>query len=233
MRKIPDLHSRRLQHFLRNYIEHILKGVELADQDPESLLVFSGGQTRREAGPRSEAQSYWMVANHFRWWWRTNVSLRATTEEYARDSYENFLFSICRFIECTGNPCPDKVTVVSWTFKKERFDLHRDAIRFPSMSARYDFKGVNNPVDLNGAIESEIDNARDPFNKDPYGSGDNPHTYAVKGNTRTVNLRVKRQERNPFNRVAPYELSCPALTGLLQYPSQHRGTQVYSGSLPW
>lgn len=48
------------------YVEHIRKGVELADNDKKALLVFSGGQTRYEAGPRSEAQSYWMIANHFK-----------------------------------------------------------------------------------------------------------------------------------------------------------------------
>jgi hypothetical protein len=42
------------------YIEHIRFGVELAASQPNSLLVFSGGQTRREAGPKSEAKSYWL-----------------------------------------------------------------------------------------------------------------------------------------------------------------------------
>lgn len=58
------------------YIEHIRYGVDLAEQDREALLVFSGGQTRFEAGPRSEAQSYWCIADHFNWWWKTNVRLR-------------------------------------------------------------------------------------------------------------------------------------------------------------
>ena len=84
------------------YIEHIRKSVDIADQDPKSLLVFSGGQTRPQAGPRSEAQSYWTIADHFGWWRKTNVKLRATTEEFARDSYENLLFGICRFFEAVG-----------------------------------------------------------------------------------------------------------------------------------
>ena len=50
------------------YIEHIRHGVKLAENDRKALLVFSGGQTRLEAGPRSEAQSYWMIAHHFHWW---------------------------------------------------------------------------------------------------------------------------------------------------------------------
>ena len=214
------------------YIEHIRKGVELAVAETRSLLVFSGGQTRREAGPRSEALSYWMIANHFHWWWRTNVSLRATTEEYARDSFENLLFGICRFFECAGKP-PQEVTVVSWAFKKERFDLHRQAIQFPPN--RFHFVGVNDPIDLTGAKEAETDNAKDPFEKDPYATGKNPHTYTRKGNTVTVNLKSKREERNPMNRTPPYALSYPDLKGLLEYSDTqpYPGTQQNLGQLPW
>jgi len=103
------------------YIEHIRRGVELANEDKKALLVFSGGQTRLEAGPKSEAQSYWMIANHhFRWWARTNVMLRSTTEEFARDSLENLVFGICRFRECVRR-IPAIVRVVSWEFKRKRF----------------------------------------------------------------------------------------------------------------
>lgn len=56
---------------------------------------------------------------------------RAHSEEYARDSYENVLFSLCRFFEITGR-YPEKVTVIGFAFKEKRFkDLHRKAVRFP------------------------------------------------------------------------------------------------------
>lgn len=55
-----------------------------------------------------------------------------TTEEFARDSYENLLFSICRFHEYTGN-YPRNITVVSFEFKRKRFiEFHRYALKFPS-----------------------------------------------------------------------------------------------------
>ena len=38
-------------------------------------------------------------------------------EEFARDSYENVLFSIARFKELTGHP-PRNVTVVGYEFKR-------------------------------------------------------------------------------------------------------------------
>lgn len=237
-----DDDSWHLQSFQKGeapfYIEHIRKGVELADRDSNSLLVFSGGQTRYEAGPRSEAQSYWMLANHFRWWWRTNVSLRATTEEFARDSFENLVFGICRFFECVWRldeqgramqKFPDTVTVVSWAFKERRFDLHRSAIRFPE-SPRFSFEGVNNPMDLAGAIKSEQDNALGPFGVDQYGTGAKEYEYTRPDGKRVVvNLGQKRQDRNPMNRKAPYLLTCPKVKGLLE----HVGPDLYEGELPW
>ena len=50
-----------LQDFQRGegacYVEHIRRGVEIAAGNASALLIFSGGQTRAEAGPRSEAES--------------------------------------------------------------------------------------------------------------------------------------------------------------------------------
>jgi len=56
---------------------------------------------------------------------------RVVSEEFARDSYENLLFSLCRFFEITGR-YPEKVTVIGFGFKERRFtELHRKAVRFP------------------------------------------------------------------------------------------------------
>lgn len=56
---------------------------------------------------------------------------RVVSEEFARDSYENVLFSLCRFYEMTGR-YPEKVTIIGFGFKERRFtDLHRKAVRFP------------------------------------------------------------------------------------------------------
>jgi len=193
------------------YIEHIYEGVRLTAEDREALLVFSGGQTRTEAGPRSEALSYWMVAKHFAWWHRASVELRATTEEYAKDSFENVIFGICRFFECVGR-WPEKIIVVSWAFKERRFAMHREAIRFPKDC--FEFFGANNPIDLVGAEKGEA-NAITSFGKDPYGAG--------------KVLAGKREERNPFQRTHPYMQSCSRLADLLRY----KGPTLYNGGLPW
>lgn len=49
------------------FIAHIKEGVKLAAEDESALLLFSGGETRDKAGPRSEAQSYWTVAEAKGW----------------------------------------------------------------------------------------------------------------------------------------------------------------------
>jgi hypothetical protein len=50
-----------------SFVDHIRRGVETAAADPDSLLLFSGGVTRRDAGPRSEGQTYWLVADAAQW----------------------------------------------------------------------------------------------------------------------------------------------------------------------
>ncbi|XP_020595303.1 uncharacterized protein LOC110035412, partial [Phalaenopsis equestris] len=49
------------------FVAHIKEGVEIAAQDESALLLFSGGETRKDAGPRGEAQSYWGVAEAEGW----------------------------------------------------------------------------------------------------------------------------------------------------------------------
>ena len=108
---------------------HITKGAEIAKKDDSSVLIFSGGQTRRDVGPLSEAASYYYVAQERKW--IKPITKRVFLEEYARDSFENLLFSICRFKEAVGS-YPSKITVIGFDFKSKRFtELHREAVGFP------------------------------------------------------------------------------------------------------
>lgn len=178
----------------RKYIEHIRRGVAEAAADPDALLLFSGGPTRREAGPRSEALSYWLVAEHYGWFGHTAVRERTYLEDFARDSFENLLFGICRFREVAG-VLPEQVSVVSWEFKRQRFeDLHRDAIAWPRERFRY--VGANDPDAIGQALEAE-QRAREKYRLDPYSNG--------------PEFRAKKDERNPFRRQNGYALSCPEM----------------------
>jgi len=194
-----------------SYVEHIRAGVLAAAADPEALLIFSGGCSRPEAGPWSEAQSYYWIADHLGWFGQPEVRDRAITEEFARDSYENLLYSICRTKEYAGS-YPQHITFVSWAFKRERFDLHRQSILWPPSCFTY--LGPNNPPGIDQAIEAETRNRAD-YVVDPYSS--------------SPAFRAKRESRNPLRRIPGYAQSCPELAQLMA----HNGPEWYSGDVPW
>ncbi|CAG8656283.1 1296_t:CDS:2, partial [Acaulospora morrowiae] len=161
---------------VKTFIEHIRKGVELVIDNKEALLIFSGGQTRPSAGPRSEAQSYWEIACSLDVFPKDHSNI--ITEEYARDSYENLAFSICRFHEFTGH-YPRNITVVGFQFKQRRFiELHRAALKFPI--ERFNYVGI----DLDDKVL--FDKAFYQFQEDLYGCHGK--------------LRQKKLHRNPFRR---------------------------------
>jgi hypothetical protein len=193
------------------YVEHIRAGVAEAASDEGALLVFAGGCSRADAGPRSEGASYWAVAEAKGWFGHAGVRERTITEEFSRDSYENLLYSICRGKEYRGS-YPDFVTFVSWEFKRERFDLHRRGIGWPL--ERFSYLGVNNPEALEQASRAEAA-TRAGYERDPY-SG-------------SAEFRAKKEARNPFRRRHGYSESCQELRELMEYG----GPDWFVGRLPW
>jgi hypothetical protein len=168
----------------RLYIEHIKEAIRLSTADPASVLIFSGGQTRAPVGQLSEAQSYYKAALMLQ-----PDLVRAEVEEYARDSFENLAFSLCRFMVLYGR-WPERVTVVGFPFKGPRFtNLHWATIN-QHMTIVPSFQYID--VYLAGVPQDHlIDDAYPLFEKDPY------------GDTSEV-LRSKREARDPFHRSHPY-----------------------------
>lgn len=203
------------------YIEHIRRGVLHAARDPEALLVFSGSRTRLESGRWSEAASYFQVARKACFWMpapftalRRSIAQRTATEEYARDSFENLLFSLCRFRQLAG-AYPRRITVVGWAFKGPRFELHRKALRLPP-TFRYD--GFNDPLDLEHARAGER-LVLEAFRRSPYGL--------------EPAIMRKREERNPFRLEHNYG-TCPGLAGFFRFIAQPVGPETeFPGRLPW
>ncbi|MCX8057584.1 MAG: hypothetical protein N3F03_08250 [Ignavibacteria bacterium] len=192
------------------YIEHIKVGCEIARSDENSFLIFTGGQSRKEAYFRSEAQMYWEIANHLGYL-DEDLKSRTTTEEFSRDSFENLLFPICRFREYLGY-YPEHITMVTFKFKEVRFHLHRKALRIPESMVT--FVGPNNPDDVELARKGEA-KAIELMKNDPYCCNDE--------------LLEKKNQRNPWKRQHGYTISCPELKELLEY----RGRKIFNGKLPW
>jgi hypothetical protein len=140
---------------------------------------------------------------------------RTYLEEHARDSFENMLFSICRFKELTKQ-YPKRISVVGFDFKAQRFiDIHRHAINFPESNFSYVGVKTIGKFDHQRAVNGELEVLRS-FGNDIYGCSD-------------PGLSTKREKRNPFKRTIPYELSCPELKGLFNWC----GPDLYSDPLPW
>lgn len=196
------------------FIEHVRAGVELAALDRQSLLIFSGGQTRN---PHilSEAQSYCQLATSFNFWGHPTVQSRMTTEEFSRDSYDNLLFCIARFYECTGS-FPQKITMISWTFKRKRFHHHAETISWPL--EKLSFVGIGTPDDLQNALASEARTLFE-FKNDQTGYGTNGSS-----------LGKKKAARNPFRRQHGYHRSCPSLIPLLDWTE---ATSFPKEEVPW
>lgn len=216
-----DVHSWSLLEYQKktpgqthSFLEHIQLGVREAAADEKSILLFSGGQTRREAGPRAESMGYWMVAEASDWFGhRQDVRERAFTEEHSRDSLENVMFSLCRFHELTGN-FPEKITIISYEFKEKRFmDIHRNAIGWPQNRMTF----VGTPTLDPKAISGE-EHVRSLFEKDPYG---------CRGE-----LAKKRVSRDPFGNGGYHADRCPAMRPLLDMVGCQT-THARMEGLPW
>ncbi len=169
------------------------------------------GQTHVNCGPVSEGLSYWN-------WARVNLlkdfdilksPLKFTTEEFARDSFENLLFSICRFRELTGR-IPSKITVFGFSFKRDRFEkLHLKAIGFPSERFQYRVPSEDefSEEKLEECRKGEFKNAYSLFENDLFGCVNSV-------------LVEKRLSRDPFKRlhgIYGYPHVCPELRHPLEF----------------
>ncbi|CAM9930526.1 unnamed protein product, partial [Choristocarpus tenellus] len=121
-----------------------------------------------------------------------------------------------RFKEVTGR-YPLHITVVDYDFKRKRFEtVHRKALRISS--SNFEYLGIHpgGLFDGDAAETGELENSLKPFRIDPYGC----HSEV---------LQSKREERNPYRRTPPYQISCPEMRPLLEWC----GPEFYSGEVPW
>lgn len=182
------------------FLEHLDIALKELEKNFHAYLIISGGETKKEAGPISEAFSYYAIIEKQV---REEIGFdRVTTENYARDSFENVIFLICRFYEVFKR-YPEYITIIGFEFKRERFlNLHlSQALRFPRDRVYY----IGNSPNPNHLTKEEKDkyfedlrsseyrNAVQEFRKDWYGVQDV--------------LMSKKEKRNPYSRLHGYTMS--------------------------
>lgn len=107
----------------KTFRTHLQAGLSVLHQDPFALLVLSGSKTRKEVDI-SEGRSYLDLAIDNDFWGivhpQSDMRGRILLEEQAMDSMANLTFSLLMFWKTTKQ-WPDKITIISHEFKKERF----------------------------------------------------------------------------------------------------------------
>lgn len=120
---------------------HGIAAADLAIKSNATTLLVSGGCTRPDlyetgvtiseaTGMKAFMQESGALGNN----------LPVVTEDWARDSFENCLFSMFAACHATGH-YPERLTVVSWRFKANRILLVGNALAIPN----FEFVGVENP----------------------------------------------------------------------------------------
>lgn len=230
---------------------HISSAINISRNDMKSILLFSGGETRLDAGPISEGLSYYIFSKRSGWI-GGSLEGRVYVEEYARDSFENLLFSLCRFREITGQ-YPERVTIVGFDFKQHRYEtLHREAVDFPVDLFTYvGLRPASADFDHEAAAAGELKTVT-AFQQNMYGCDAAPQSAVaikpslrgahfpqrgVKNNSEPSSSEIvaKRRARNPYQRSVPYELSCPEMAPLLRWcgPGLFNDDPFRRSSLPW
>lgn len=134
--------------------EHLKISFEALRSGDCDVLIISGGYTK-EKTEKSEARGMldwaWdmsekgqlgsVTINDIRTW---IASKKIVLEEFARDSFENILFSVCRFFQLNGK-IPASICVCSMRSKEDRFRTICNELGFSDFS--YKGKGEENKGD--------------------------------------------------------------------------------------
>lgn len=177
------------------FVKHIQAGLEALRTNHNSILVFSGGQTKPKRTDLTEAGTYveFVIANlphefheHLH---------HIFVEGFATDSFQNILFSLLsypKFVqECYNHSVgmlpvstvvqpeiplsPRHLIVVGHEFKRARFEeLHLPALRYPTDSSRFTYIGIDPPFDEEKMQEIKDGDAKRGYGAwraDTYGTG--------------------------------------------------------------
>ncbi|KAL2048836.1 hypothetical protein ABVK25_010894 [Lepraria finkii] len=127
--------SRAIEPFQKGeiptFIEHIKAGLTVLEEQPDSMLIFSGGATKRDRTSLSEGVSYLNLSHTLLPSPSPSVSVhhRIAAETHAVDSHQNLLFSILHFHHQLSH-YPNHITLISHAFKRARFP-QSPRLRYP------------------------------------------------------------------------------------------------------
>lgn len=147
-----------------------------------TILIFSGGATKQNLTPLSEARSYYHAAlaeelaqGHIGGGRAQQLYSkgRILLEEHATDSLQNLLFSILLFRQTIGR-YPKNIRVITHAFKAQRFlELHAPA--FGWAKDRIQVQGIDpvmSSADIDSTLEGEQKFGYAPWKEDPLGMGE-------------------------------------------------------------
>lgn len=144
------------------FLLHIRRALALLYASPETVLIFSGGRTKRPLTELSEAESYYNAAladattqgpEQVSRLEAMRSRERILLEESATDSLQNLLFSIQLF-QNKVSYAPEHVRIITHAFKTHRFlKLHAAAIAWPM--EKIQVEGINPPFSAQELIGVE------------------------------------------------------------------------------
>lgn len=147
----------------------------------KTILIFSGGATKQDLTPLTEARSYYHAAlaqelsqGHIGGGRAHQLYSkgRILLEEHATDSLQNLLFSILLFRQTIGW-YPKNIRVITHAFKSKRFlELHAPAIHWPK--DRIQVQGLDpvmSSAEMESTLEGEEKFGHGPWKQDPLGTG--------------------------------------------------------------
>ena len=168
--------------YVRIYEQQLRESFRLLDEGCYDVLVISGGYTKPEA-EKSEARGMLDWADELELPRKKGIAL---LEEYAKDSFENLLFSTCRFFQFFGE-FPGTVHSCTWKLNTERFGILARQISLPrfqvipvgrrvgeeEIAHKWAELAEEDPFYLKQSDSKEKYQKRDPWRKScPYGQID-------------------------------------------------------------
>jgi hypothetical protein len=164
------------------FVAHVLAGLNFASRAENTLLVLSGGATKKALTSKSESRSYLDAAlahelaeGHLGGGPAHKLFSkgRLLLEERATDSFQNLLYSILLFRQTTGI-YPKQIRIITHAFKAKRFlELHAPAIKWPSN--RVQVQGIDpvmSGLELDETVQGEEKYGYAPWVQDPLGTGE-------------------------------------------------------------